>query len=473
MVDISNNKWTELDGGNISASPDGVQGGYQPSTLAPIIRSIRGAVKREYVSANPVYASTGVANTYAIAFATPLEIAKGKRIAFFANVTNTGASTINLNGTGAVAIVRVDGTALQAGDIRAGYPVDLLYDGTRYILQSAVNLSNYSGTITATAFTGSGAALTALNATNLTTGTVNNARLPTSQTGKTFTSATTVSAGGLAVVGGITNTGSLVMTTNGTTLSIQRNNADAIDIEAFLTTNSATKHGLDLNRYGGLVTVGGSRVVTVYDYGTGKGLDADLLDGQHGAYYLARSNGTGTQAISTVAGLQAAIDALNASIAVSTPTGSVTIWSANSAPTGFLICNGAAISRTTYAALFAIVGTTYGAGNGTTTFNIPDLRGLFVRGFDAGRGLDPGHSFGQYQDSDNKSHNHGVNDPGHVHGGVQNGTASTGRSTAVDQPPAVFSYGNTWAAATGIWLSASGGAESRPRNLAMNYIIKT
>lgn len=260
MVDISNNKWTELDGGNISASPDGVQGGYQPSTLAPIIRSIRGAVKREYVSANPVYVSTGSANTYAIAFATPLEIAKGKRIAFFANVTNTGASTINLNGSGAIAIVRVDGTPLQAGDIRAGYPVDLLYDGTRYILQSAVNLSNYSGTITATAFDGNGSTLTNINASNISSGTINNARLPATMTGKTFSSAVTISQGGIAI--------------NGTSI------------------------------------IDGSRIVTTADYGSGKGLDADTLDGEQKTWYQNRDNHTGAQSIATISGLQAIIDNL-------------------------------------------------------------------------------------------------------------------------------------------------------------------
>jgi len=361
MVDISNNKWTELDGGNISASPDGVQGGYQPSTLAPIIRSIRGAVKREYVSANPVYASSGSANTYAIAFATPLEIAKGKRIAFFANVTNTGASTINLNGTGAVAIVRVDGTALQAGDIRAGYPVDLLYDGTRYILQSAVNLSNYSGTITATAFTGSGAALTALNATNLTTGTVNNARLPSSMTGKTFTSATTISAGGLNLNdSSLTIQNGQILVRSGAPI-IQMQESDNSDKNWYLVVDGGnwsirenTTGNTRLSITAGTATTSlkmdGNTVWTAGNGGAGSGLDADLLDGQHGAYYLARSNGTGTQAISTVAGLQAAIDALNASIAVSTPTGSVTMWTAATSPSGYLICNGAAVSRTTYAA---------------------------------------------------------------------------------------------------------------------------
>jgi microcystin-dependent protein len=55
------------------------------------------------------------------------------------------------------------------------------------------------------------------------------------------------------------------------------------------------------------------------------------------------------------------------------PTGTITPWSQASAPTGFLECDGAAVSRSTYAALFAVVSTTYGAGDGSTTFNVPDL----------------------------------------------------------------------------------------------------
>ncbi|NTB86863.1 tail fiber protein [Agrobacterium tumefaciens] len=484
MVDIIDNKWTQRDAANISASPDGVQGGYAPTTVAPIIQAIRGAIKREMVSTSPIFTSTGSANTYALSFEQPLIIAKGKRISFFANVTNTGASTINLNTTGAVSIVRPDGTALQAGDIRVGYPVDLVYDGTRYILQSAVNLSNYTGTITATSFVGNGAGLTALNATNLTTGTVNNARLPASMTGKTFTSATTVSAGGLNLIdSSLTIQNGQILVRSGAPI-FHMQESDTSDKNWFMVVDGGnwsirenTTGNTRLSITAGTATTSlkmdGNTVWTAGNGGAGSGLDADLLDGQHGAYYLARANGTGTQAISTVAGLQAAIDALNASIAVSTPTGSVTMWTAATSPSGYLICNGAAVSRTTYAALFAVIGTIYGAGNGSTTFNLPDLRGLFVRGLDSGRGLDAGRIIGSYQDSDNKSHNHGVNDPGHVHGGVQNGQSSTGRSTAVDQPPAVFSFGNTWGATTGIWLSASGGAESRPRNLALNYIIKT
>src|SRR6185437_3498433 len=59
------------------------------------------------------------------------------------------------------------------------------------------------------------------------------------------------------------------------------------------------------------------------------------------------------------------------------------------APSGWLLCDGTAISRTDYASLFSVVGISHGGGNGTTTFNLPDYRGLFIRGEDHGAGRDP------------------------------------------------------------------------------------
>ena len=67
------------------------------------------------------------------------------------------------------------------------------------------------------------------------------------------------------------------------------------------------------------------------------------------------------------------------------PTGALLAWSTNSAPTGYLLCDGTAVSRTTYSALFAVVGTTYGVGDGSTTFNLPDIRGRIPVGRDAGQ----------------------------------------------------------------------------------------
>jgi hypothetical protein len=62
------------------------------------------------------------------------------------------------------------------------------------------------------------------------------------------------------------------------------------------------------------------------------------------------------------------------------PTGGMMMWGTASAPTGYLLCNGAAVSRSTYSALFAVLGTTYGSGDGSTTFNLPDFRDRFPVG---------------------------------------------------------------------------------------------
>ena len=71
-----------------------------------------------------------------------------------------------------------------------------------------------------------------------------------------------------------------------------------------------------------------------------------------------------------------------------TPIGSVLAYPIDDVPAHCLECNGAVISRETYPELFTVIGTTYGAGDGATTFKIPDLRGEFIRGWDHGRGLD-------------------------------------------------------------------------------------
>ena len=103
------------------------------------------------------------------------------------------------------------------------------------------------------------------------------------------------------------------------------------------------------------------------------------------------------------------------------PTGSVHVMATTTAPSGYLKCNGAAVSRTTYADLFAIIGTTWGEGDGSSTFNVPDLRGEFVRGWDDSKGTDSGRSFASSQGDNNKQHNHtasatsSVSDSGHFH----------------------------------------------------------
>ena len=88
---------------------------------------------------------------------------------------------------------------------------------------------------------------------------------------------------------------------------------------------------------------------------------------------------------------------LSAAIESSVPSGTVFQFAGQTAPAGWLKANGAAVSRTAYATLFAAIGTTYGAGDGRSTFNLPDLRGEFIRGWDDGRGIDRGRALGSAQ----------------------------------------------------------------------------
>jgi microcystin-dependent protein len=95
---------------------------------------------------------------------------------------------------------------------------------------------------------------------------------------------------------------------------------------------------------------------------------------------------------------------LDGTTGISTPAinagnivGEVCFFGMTTAPAGFLKANGAAVSRTTYADLFAAIGTTYGTGDGSTTFNLPDMRGEFPRGWDDGRGVDSGRAIGTAQ----------------------------------------------------------------------------
>ncbi|AXP07711.1 putative tail-fiber protein [Sinorhizobium phage phiM6] len=121
---------------------------------------------------------------------------------------------------------------------------------------------------------------------------------------------------------------------------------------------------------------------------------------------------TSTTAMRTTLGVYstAQVDAAIAAVP-GAPTGTVIMHAANTAPTGYLECSGAAVSRTTYSDLFAVIGTVFGAGDGSTTFNLPNLRGEFVRGWDNGRGIDTGRVFGSAQAANISSHTHAIDPP--------------------------------------------------------------
>ena len=189
---------------------------------------------------------------------------------------------------------------------------------------------------------------------------------------------------------------------------------------------------------------------------------------------------------------------LSFSIVEGVPTGSVFCIAANTVPTGYVKCNGASYSRTgTYAALFAIIGTTYG-GSGSN-FNVPDLRGEFVRGFDDSRGVDSGRNINDPQGGQNASHNHSISASGTTsnptptltgdvrrisEGYRAQGTASgvftkeldgNNNITGASSTSAVagFSMDATHTHTVSVsGTSGSQGSEARPRNIAMLYIIK-
>lgn len=97
----------------------------------------------------------------------------------------------------------------------------------------------------------------------------------------------------------------------------------------------------------------------------------------------------------------------------SVPAGTVNYAAGNTPPAGYLKCDGAQVSRTQYPELFAAIGTIYGPGDGSNTFNLPDLRGEFIRGLDDGRNLDEGRVLGSEQMDQIQGHGHV--DLGHTH----------------------------------------------------------
>lgn len=121
-------------------------------------------------------------------------------------------------------------------------------------------------------------------------------------------------------------------------------------------------------------------------------------------------------------------------------------------PPGYLKANGALVSRTAYATLFAAIGTRFSAGDGSTTFGLPDLRGEFIRGFDDARGVDVNRVLGSFQAQDIQPHTHTV--------------YSSGTNTS-------YGYQGTGSGA-GVYVAtgSTGVTETRPRNVALLACIK-
>jgi len=181
--------------------------------------------------------------------------------------------------------------------------------------------------------------------------------------------------------------------------------------------------------------------------------------------------------------------------AENTPTGVITDYGGATSPDGWLLCDGAAVSRTTYNVLFGVIGTTYGVGNGTTTFNVPDLGGKVSLGVDGSFALAStgGSETTTLAITNLPAHSHGVTDPGHDHDitDPDHDHGSTNGNFVVDSGVGVYQAGanggtilDTTAEATGISIdtnttgitidnTGSGTAFTNlPPYLALNKIIK-
>ncbi len=165
----------------------------------------------------------------------------------------------------------------------------------------------------------------------------------------------------------------------------------------------------------------------------------------------------------------------------SAPIGAVIDFAGVSSPPGFwLLCGGQAVSRTTYSALFAVIGTSYGVGDGSTTYNLPDCRGVVIAGInnmvtgDSGRltstyygnnpdvlGSQGGLQSHTLLTSEIPSHVHGntatVNDPGHFHGGIPQNVGNHFQGGV--NPLFDTAGGNTSTATTGITVTVNNAAQ--------------
>lgn len=142
-----------------------------------------------------------------------------------------------------------------------------------------------------------------------------------------------------------------------------------------------------------------------------------------------------------------------------TPAGAIQFFAMETAPVGWLKANGAEVSRVIYANLYAAIGTRFGAGNGKTTFNLPDLRGEFLRGFDDGRGVDIDRTLGDYQEDSLKSHNHCLSTFKPVNASIYKPISKGAELSSVGVGEDVIT-------------SDTGESETRPRNIALLACIK-
>lgn len=240
-------------------------------------------------------------------------------------------------------------------------------------------------------------------------------------------------------------------------------NAQTVTVSGFASTNGQTFYFVAGASNTGALTLsvnGGSPISVVKPTSSGTA----ILTGTE----VVAGNVIGVTYYSTTGQFQLITNNIN----VATPPGQVATYAMTSCPSGWLAANGAAVSRTTYAILYANIGSTWGNGDGSTTFNVPDLRGTFVRGTGTNGtyATAVGQAVGTYAADTYLNHNH--TDSGHTHSyNVPSGTAQaiggSGSNYYVSTTGATSGTGNA-----NIQNSTTGGTETKPKNYGVLYCIK-
>lgn len=350
--------------------------------------------------------STNVGNAYTVALDPVVTAYTAKTaFAFKASAANTGATTLNAGG-GAKALVREDGTAMQAGDIASGAVVTVVFDtATDSFRATEMVASQVAAAIQRQAYTA------------LTTG----GAAPTF-TGTATPAITAYSAG-----------------------------------QRFRVSFHAGVTGASTINLNGL----GAKSLKQYDY-TGAKVNAVIASGQ---LVDVEYDGVDFVLLDPLPGF-------------SVQPGEVQFFAMSTAPTGYLKANGAAVSRTTYAALFAAIGTTFGTGDGSTTFNLPDLRGEFLRGFDDGRGIDSGRTLGSFQKPSVLPGNYDATGSESMVADAGNWNAAQARAALGWEDPSLngytgsFTYNQIATNSSGTVTYAGYAHALRPRNVALLACIK-
>lgn len=176
--------------------------------------------------------------------------------------------------------------------------------------------------------------------------------------------------------------------------------------------------------------------------------------------------------------------------------GTIAAFAMQNLPKGWLECDGRAISRTTYSSLLNAIGLTWGIGDGVNTFNIPDLRGMFLRGFDAGRGIDRNRAFADTQQAAFKVHRVEGQTGGAVYGRRNKRVAEQNNNALVENDSVIWILNRARREVLENMPEADrqklinevrklvehhhaivghfvGGAETRPVNMSIIYAIKT